>query len=407
MIHISLSPNLQSDDLLLSIKLLFKPQNWKTTTKQLILANQLVKMYKGSKAYLTNSGRSALLFGLTTLNLPKRSEIILQSFTCSAAVNPIISSGLVPKYIDIDLQNYNINPDKIKEQINQNTRAIVIQHTFGTPADVNKIKKIAQKHKLTLIEDCAHSLGASYKNKPVGSFGDISILSFGRDKVISSVFGGALIINNPKLFKSAEKIYSNLKYPSTKWTYQQLLHPIITSTSKMLYSTNVGKLILLSSQKLKLVSKALYPEEKYHKIPQIFPAKLPEPLAALALNQLKKLTSFNNHRAKIAKTYDKKITNPAVKKPSPNKHSIYLRYNILTQDAKSLLKYLKHNSVIAGDWYTQPITPSNNLKRAHYTQGSNKNTEYACTHSINLPTNPNTSILNAKEIAKLINQWKL
>ncbi|MBU1070924.1 DegT/DnrJ/EryC1/StrS family aminotransferase [Patescibacteria group bacterium] len=405
-IHISLSPNLESDDLKLSISKLINPFIWKKTNYQNKLIQSLNQIFPTSQAFLFNSGRSGLQLALQSLNLPKKSEIITQAFTCSAVINPILANQLKPVYADIKLNSFNLNHLQLNKLLTPKTKAIIIQHTFGTPANLRAIRSFVQKHNLLLIEDCAHSLGAHYQNKPLGSFGDITLLSFGRDKIISSVFGGAILINNPHLLPSFKKLYSKLKLPNHLWTTQQLLHPPLSYLAKKTYHLQIGKLILLLSQKLKLISRAIYPQEKIHQTPTVFPAKLPNPLAHLALNQLNKLSTFNLHRQKIALIYQKKIINPKLKKPQLSKNSIYLRYNILLSNPQNLFTYLKKNQIIAGDWYSQPITPSNNLKLTLYTKGSCPNAEKACQQNLNLPTHPTLSIKQVTKIIYLLNKFK-
>ena len=94
------------------------------------------------------------------------------------------------------------------------------------PGKIKEIKKICEKYDLFLIEDCAHALGAKYDNKYCGTFGDISFFSFGRDKVISSVYGGMIGINNLKLKEKVEK-NTKIKISDKKWIDRQLMHPVI------------------------------------------------------------------------------------------------------------------------------------------------------------------------------------
>ena len=92
-------------------------------------------------------------------------------------------------YVDIDHTTLNIDPDLIEQAITPNTKAILVQHTFGCVAELDRVIDICQRHNLKLIEDCAHALGASYKGQSVGTYGDMAIYSFGRDKVITSCNG--------------------------------------------------------------------------------------------------------------------------------------------------------------------------------------------------------------------------
>ena len=114
-----------------------------------------------------------------------------------------------------------------------------------------------------MIEDCAHALGASYQAKQLGTFGDAAFFSFGRDKIISSVFGGMAITNNKGLGKKITQYHEKLAFPSYFWIFQQLLHPFISSVSLRFFETfDIGKAILYLAQKLQLLSLPVYREEK-------------------------------------------------------------------------------------------------------------------------------------------------
>ena len=407
MIHISLSPNLEIDDVWLSLKWLFSPFRWSDQKSQEKLKSKLFTLFPQAKAiFLLNSGRSALMLGIKTLNLPKNSKIFLQSFTCSVVPNSILWNQLVPQYIDISKTDYNLNPKLLPR--NPTAKALIVQHTFGQPAKLDEIVEYCKKNKLYLIEDCAHSLGASYRGKTIGTFGDFAILTFGRDKVISSVFGGALIINNKNLVKPMENLYRNLSYPPTFWTFQQLLHPSITYLAKKTYHLYLGKVILSLAQKAKLISKAVYPKEYLHQVPKVFPSRLPEPLADLANHQLLKLNRFNHCRQQIALYYQKNLHHPLITKPKWNPEGIYLRYTILLNQPEKLKSYLKNHGIIIEKrhWYTQPITPSDNLSLINYQKGQCPIAEEVCQQCLNLPTNPTMTIKEAKYIIKLINQWQ-
>jgi len=406
MIHISLSPNLEKDDVWLALKWLVNPFKWSGQKNQEKLKEKLYSLFPQAKAiFLFNSGRSALMLGLKALDLPQNSKVILQAFTCSAVPNSIIWNHLVPEFIDISKEDYNLNFENLPK--NPKAKALIVQHTFGQPVELDKIVEYCQKNKLYLIEDCAHSLGSKFKGKIVGSFGDMAILSFGRDKVISSVFGGALIINNKKLVESAENLYKSLSYPSFFWTIQQLFHPPITYLARITYSFYLGKAILAMCQKIKLISKAIYPEECNHQVPLIFPTLIPEPLADLANHQLEKLNRFNLHRQRIAFYYDKNISQPSISKPIFNPEGIYLRYTILLDQPEKLKIYLKKNGFVIerNHWYVKPITPSNNLLAVGYREGQCPITEEVNRRCFNLPTHPLLTFEDAKKLVKILNQW--
>ena len=114
---------------------------------------------------LTWKGRVALYGILKALDLKEGDEIIIPSFTCVVVPNAIIYCKLKPVYVDIDSRTYNIDVSKIEEKITSRTKAILAQNTFGLSSDIDKIKEVAKKNNLFVLEDCTHGFGGSYKNK--------------------------------------------------------------------------------------------------------------------------------------------------------------------------------------------------------------------------------------------------
>jgi dTDP-4-amino-4,6-dideoxygalactose transaminase len=273
---------------------------------------------------------------------------------------------------------------------------------------MNKILNFCRQKKLYLIEDCAHSFGATFRHQPVGTFGDLTVLSFGRDKLLSSVFGGALIVNQPELVEPVNCLYQKIAYPPKGWTAQQLVHPLITTLAKIAYPFYLGCLFLFLTQKLKLISKAIYPQERHHQTPKIFPTRLSEPLAALALRQLEKIDRFNRHRRQIAAYYQKYLTHPAISKPTWDPEGVYLRYTVTLNQPEKLKECLRKNGYVIEQkhWYRQPVTPSENLTRANYQAGQCPVAEEICQKCLNLPTHPLLSLRQARKLVKIVNQWQ-
>src|SRR3989344_6097909 len=196
-ISISLSPNVQKDDVVLAFKLLFKPWTWKKGLAVQKLEEEF-KKYLGVKyAFSFNSGRSSLYAILKALDLPKGSDVLLQAFTCNAVPNPVLWAGLNPVYVDCG-NDFNSEVESYKVE---SYKAAIVQHTFGLPAKIEEISTIVRQKGGVVIEDCAHALGAKYNDKLVGTFGDAAFFSLARDKVISCVYGGMAVTNNDEIGK--------------------------------------------------------------------------------------------------------------------------------------------------------------------------------------------------------------
>lgn len=393
-ISISLSPNVQKDDVVLALKLLFQPWHWKKGGASKELENKF-KKYLGVKyAFSFNSGRSSLFAILKALDLEKGSNILLQSFTCNAVPNPILWAGLNPVYIDCN-DNFNMDIEDLKSKISKDTRALIVQHTFGLPANMEEINFIVRQNNLILIEDCAHALGATYKGKKLGTFSEATFFSFARDKVISCVYGGMAVTNNDKIGQKIEKLQKEFGQPGYFWISQQLLHPTLLNFVILpLYNfLDLGKIFLIFSQWLNILSKAVSWQEKRGLRPDYFPKALPNVLAIMAQNQFSKLEKFNGHRIKIAEFYYNELKNTKFALPK-KENNIFLRFAVRHPKAHEIIYSSWHKeNILLGDWYTTPIAPDDTkLDEMKYKTGSCPNAEKLAKETLNLPTHINISL---------------
>jgi len=173
---------------------------------------KLAKRVGARYALTVNSGSSANLVAFSALTspllrdrqVPPGSEVITAATGFPTTVNPSMTQGMVPVFVDVDIPTYNIIPERVEEAITPNTRAIMVAHTLGNPFDVGKIADIARRHKLWLIEDCCDALGATYDGRHVGTFGDIGTLSFYPAHHITMGEGGAVFTSHPGLRRAME-----------------------------------------------------------------------------------------------------------------------------------------------------------------------------------------------------------
>ena len=158
-------------------------------------------------AVLVNSGSSADLLAVTALTSPKLGErrlrpgdeVITVAAGFPTTVNPIIQNGLVPVFVDVQIPTYNIDPAKLEAALSERTRAVVIAHTLGNPFDLDAVTDFVKRHNLWLIEDCCDALGAVYRGRKVGTFGDFATVSFYPAHHITMGEGGCVLTNKPLL----------------------------------------------------------------------------------------------------------------------------------------------------------------------------------------------------------------
>jgi perosamine synthetase len=410
-ISISLSPNVEKDDVRLALKLIFQPWKWKKGPAVAQIEEE-VRKYIGVKyAFAFNSGRTSLMAILRALDLPEGSEALLQAFTCNAAANPFLWSGISPIYVDCNKDDFNVNIPDLKAKIGPNSRVLMVQHTFGLPADMDGILAIVRQNNLTLIEDCAHSLGAEFHGQKVGTFGKAGFFSFGRDKIISSVWGGVAVTNDPSLAEKIRQVQGELRMPGYFWIFQQLLHPVLMNYIILpLYNVlDLGKIFLVLSQWLGILSRAVNWKEKRGEKPDYFPEKMPNALAILALHQFKKLERFNNRREDLATFYYANLRQTKFRLPEifTNRKSAWLRFTIQWPKAHELLYQAWHKeNMVIGDWYVTPIIPfDTNLDKLHYKMGSCPNAEYLAKFTFNLPTHINISNKDAQRIVDFLKKF--
>ncbi len=388
-ISCALSPNTEREDIRAAWLTLFTPWLWKRGSAQSRVTQWFQSYYPGWSVSLFNSGRSALLAILRAFDIGKGDEVLIQAFTCVAVPNSVLWAGAKPVFADIDT-TYNLDVRDAERKITPRTRAMIVQHTFGIPARMDELAALCRKHKLLLIEDCAHSLGAAYKGKKVGSMGDAAFFSFGRDKVVSSVWGGAAIVRSTFKAEGAKlkEFQASLPMPGFFWIFQQLFHPIAFSFILILYDVVIGKILLVVLQKLRLLSLPVFREEKRGVKPEGFPAQYPNALAILLVRQLAKLDRYNQNRSRTAKYYDQILGRSGMVSRIPfAPGASYLRYPVTVESPVQYRKSARKRGILLGNWYHNSIDPGGvDMPAIGYRAGSCPAAEKAGRHILNLPT---------------------
>ncbi|MBC7746053.1 MAG: aminotransferase class I/II-fold pyridoxal phosphate-dependent enzyme [Flavobacterium sp.] len=149
-----------------------------------------------------SSGTASLHLALVILGVKQNDEVICQSLTFSASANPIMYQGATPVFVDSESQTWNMSPDlleiAIKDRLSKGKKpkAIIVVHLYGMPAEMDRIMEVSRKYQIPVIEDAAEALGSTYKGRKLGTFGDMAILSFNGNKIITTSGGGALVSKN-------------------------------------------------------------------------------------------------------------------------------------------------------------------------------------------------------------------
>ena len=190
--------------------------------------NDLVK-YTGSKyAVALSSGTAAIHLALLVLGVKPGDEVICSSFTFAGSAFPISYVGAQPVFVDSEEETWNMDPALLEQAIEDRKRlgkkitAIILVHLYGMPAKINEINAIASKHKIPIIEDAAEAFGAEYEGKKLGSFGDIGILSFNGNKIITTSGGGAILTDKKEYAERIKFLATQAREKEIHYEHRQI-----------------------------------------------------------------------------------------------------------------------------------------------------------------------------------------
>jgi len=316
--------------------------------------------YTGAKyAIATSNGTSALHISLLLVDVDKNSEVITQPLTFVATCNAISYCGAKPIFVDVDKDTMGLSPSALKYFLENHTRvkkqqcinnktgkvikACVPMHTFGHPCRIDEIKDICDHYHINVIEDAAESLGSLYKGKHTGTFGQVGVMSFNGNKIITAGGGGCIVTNDKALAKKAKHLTTTAKVPH-KWDFN---HDMVGYNYRM-----------------------------------------PNLNAALLVAQLENLDKFISSKRKLANVYETFFNSNNyvfVKEPMDSKSNYWLN-SIILKNKKQRDEFL--DEINSSGVMTRPIwTLMNKLPMFRYAQcGDLKNSEWLEDRVVNLPS---------------------
>lgn len=180
-------------------------------------------------AVSAQSGTAALHTALYEIGVTKGDEVIVPVLTFVATVNPVMYVGAGPVFVDVDIETWNISPSEIEKAITENTKAIIPVHFYGNPCNMDEIMDIAKRYNLHVIEDATESLGAKYKGKYTGTFGDLGCFSFNGNKIITTGGGGMIVGNDKERLAHIKFLVNQARDESKRYHY----HPEVGFNYRM------------------------------------------------------------------------------------------------------------------------------------------------------------------------------
>ncbi len=322
-----------------------------------------VAAYCNTKYAVTlNSGTDALYLSLWALGIGAGDEVITTPFTFIATAEVIAVLKATPVFVDIEKDTFNIDAAQIEEKITKKTKAIIPVHLFGQPAQMDKIKKLAKKYKLFVVEDACQAIGAEFNGKKVGSIGDVGCFSFFPTKNLGGYGDGGIITTNNK--KLADKI--------------RLLR-------------NHGSIA------------------RYHNEIIGVSSRLDGLQASILLAKLPHLNRWNKRRREIAKHYNNLLQNiNEIQLPKEeNSYHVYNQYTIRVKNGKrdELRKHLLEHGIASMIYYLTPLHLQEALKYLKHKKGNFPVAETASAEVLSLPVYPQLTKSKITYIAKYIKNY--
>ena len=199
-------------------------KNWISSGGYYVLEfeKKFSKIFSKRKSLAVTSGTTALHLALVSLGIGEGDEVIVPNLTFAAVINSVLYTKAKPIIVDIDKDKWTIDCSEIEKNISKKTKAIIPVHIFGNPCEMHKITKIAKKHNIFVVEDCAEAIGSKYKNKNVGTFGDCSIFSFFGNKTITTGEGGMILFKKNKYYKIAKKLRDHGMSKNKKYYHEEI-----------------------------------------------------------------------------------------------------------------------------------------------------------------------------------------
>lgn len=395
--------------------------------------------------YAVHQGRDALVIALKSMDIKAGDEIIVQSFICHVVIDAILRCGGTPVLAENSLSDFNISAQDVEHKISPKTKAIIVTHLYGIPAEMDHFKEIARKHSCYLIEDCAHAISAQYSGKNIGQFGDIAFFSFNFDKPLSTGLGGMLAVNNQELLSSVQKVllrserctieeekkilieFALEHYLTDEKNYQTFLPTTFASELMALpwgISKEIEKCVLNKSfsalekpllgilKKKSLLKIIRHTRSIFHQNGLKSPRRMNFMRSHLGLLQLRHLSIVEKIKQRSAKFYQNALQNTtAFQLPQIGEmqEPSFLRYTILNLSNFSRNELFERAAQIGieldnHNWTYAIHSLSQYHKKVKYNSRTLQNSQFLAEHIIHLPTH---YYANDEQRQKIIDILKL
>jgi dTDP-4-amino-4,6-dideoxygalactose transaminase len=307
-----------------------------------------------------NNGTSALHLAMLCLGVGPGDEVIVPANTYIATAWGVSYTGATPVFVDCTSDTWQIDPDKIEEKITEKTKAIIGVHLYGQPFEFNKVKEIADRHGLYVVEDCAQAMDAQYEGRNVGTLGELACFSFYPGKNMYSFGeGGSVTCDKEEYFKHMTRLKNQ-------------------GCDRRYYHDEIGYNMRLEGLQ-----------------------------GAVLSVQLKLLPEWTARRIEIGERYHREITNPLITMQvhPENTKTVYHMFVITVEDHEHFIRYMEQADVECNMHYPVPCHLQEAYKFLGYQAGACPNAEYLASHCVTLPLFPELRDDEAERVIALCNAY--
>ena len=363
-----LSATLEADDAALARHWLTKPAQWHDDGPVREWEQTFAGWLGAQAAFAFLGGRAALYAVVRALDLQPGDAVIVPAFTCQCVVNAFRYHGIELVYADIDPDTYGLDAASVEQALTPACKAIMLQYSFGLISrDLEATLALAKRHNLKIIEDCAHATGASYRGKKLGTFGDIAIFSSERSKIINTIHGGTVVTSDPQLIERMQTVRQEAPLPEPE-KIEKLLNTVIHNHYTYAHPQRWLTARWASWRYGQRILPQMFAEEFRGEYCAHYRERMPAPIAALSLNQLRKIDGFHQRRLQAAAHWDQWCDKEGYQKPLvvADSDPAFLRYPVcvpptMKQDVSWAARRL---NVSAGVWFASaahplPLEPDN------------------------------------------------
>lgn len=362
------------------------------------------RLFPGSRAFAFWKGRVALHVGLRAMGVGTGDEVIVPGYTCSMVPSAIVYTGARPVYVDIRESDYNLDPDLLEAARTLRTRVVIVQHTYGYPADMRRILEWANDHELAVVEDCCHALGCTSEGRALGTFGRFAFFSSQWNKHYTTGLGGVLLVNEPELaeavaaFREREQV-SPTRKQAWMLAAQMLAHHLLVYPRTILLAQAIFRWLTARG----LVIGSATADEFDTRIPPNYVMGMSDLQARVGLCELARLARNISHRRLLSGYYRDVLGD----KIADCGDQPLVRYPMRVVNRDRFLADARKAGVEVGTWFECPLHPAETDPETFgYHDGMCPVSERVAAEMVNLPTHLRISRQAARRFVEFAKRYR-